>query len=237
VWVSLTMVSANRKTGPIPVSITETASCPKTCPMLGTDCYANTGPLLWHWEKVKEGGRGDNWTEFCRRIAKFVKGQLFRHNQAGDLPKDETLSKRGVDRLDAKKCKELSNACNHINGWTYTHYDVTDRHNRKIIKEMNKSPGMTVNLSADSLDQADALYDLNVGPVCVTLPEDVPNMGNKTPNGVTIVICPAQTQENMDCKRCKLCTIGKRKSIVGFKAHGKSHKRLSIRLKGESSLP
>lgn len=231
-WVSLTPISENRKTGPIPVSVTEEKSCPKECPLKGTDCYARLGPLGMHWRKVKEGSRGTNWDEFCERVRKFPKGQLFRHNSGGDLPKEE--SSVGIDRLDKKKCLQLSKSCKNIKGWTYTHYSMKDKHNRDVVKKMNSLSGMVVNLSADSLSQADELYNLGIAPVTVTVPDDVPNIGNKTPGGITVVICPAQTQENMTCQMCKLCTIKDRKSIVGFKAHGITHKRLSNRLKVES---
>lgn len=228
-WVSLTAKSGNRKVGSIPVSTTETASCPSSCPMKDTDCYARFGPLGMHWRKVKEGERGDNWSAFCKRVGKFLAGQLWRHNQAGDLPKDAMLSD-STDRLDANKCRELSNASRHTKGWTYTHYDVTDSHNRETVKAMNNVPGMTVNLSADSLDEAAELFSLGIGPVCVTLPADSPLRGNKV-NGIQIVVCPAQTQDAMACEQCQLCQVKERKSIVGFLAHGIAAKRLSTKLK------
>jgi len=62
------------------------------------------------------------------------------------------------------------------------------------------------------------------------LPIDAPDRGNKTPDGIPIVVCPAQTQEEMSCDVCKLCQVRDRKSIVGFKAHGTAKKRLSKKL-------
>lgn len=229
-WVSLTAVSGNRKVGKIPVSTTEAKSCPSACPLIGTDCYAGSGPLKIHWMKVGNG-RGDNWSAFCKRVASFIAGQLWRHNQAGDLPKDTTISD-DVDRLDAEKCRELSNASQHTRGWTYTHYDVLDSHNAAVVKSMNSVPGLTVNLSADSPAEADELYNLGIGPVCVTLPTNTPNNGNKTPGGLPIVICPAQLRDEISCEQCKLCQVRDRKSIVGFKAHGIAAKRLSRKLEG-----
>lgn len=230
-WVSLTTVSSNRKVGKIPVSTTEKSSCPNSCPLMNTDCYARLGPLGIHWNKVGNG-RGDNWSAFCDRVKKFITGQLWRHNQAGDLPKDSNISSE-VDRIDADKCAELSAASLHTRGWTYTHYDMSDPHNRKVVHEMNSVTGMTVNLSADSISQAEYLYNLKIAPVCVTLPSDTPVIGNKTPSGLQIVICPAQTNDNLNCAQCKLCQVKTRKSIVGFLAHGVSSKRLSKKLKGE----
>lgn len=143
------------------------------------------------------------------------------------MPKDEN------GKIDAIKCGQLSEASKHTKGWTYTHYDPTDKENASVIEEMNKNDGMTVNLSADSLTEADQYYKIGIAPVTVILPKDAPKSGNKTPDGVPIVGCLAQTIEDMDCARCKLCQIKTRKSIVGFYAHGTASKRLSERLKNE----
>jgi len=132
-----------------------------------------------------------------------------------------------TDRIDSEKALQLSEASAHTNGWTYTHYDPTDEYNAAVISLMNDRGGMTVNLSADSLSEADQYYDLGIGPVCVTLPKDAPHRGIKTPNGLPVVVCPAQTQDDMSCARCKLCQVRDRKSIVGFLAHGTASKRLS----------
>ena len=229
--VTLNMKSGNRKVGPIPVSTTEEASCPTSCPLLGTDCYARFGPLGMHWRKIGPDGRGDQWSLFCDRVKTFIPEQLWRHNQAGDLPKC-TDKHDGPDRIDITKALQLSNASEHTKGWTYTHYDPMVAWNAKVIKAMNKVDGMTVNLSADSLEQADEYVQLNIAPVCVILPQDSPTMGNKTPNGVPIVTCPAQTTEEMSCDKCKLCQVRDRKAIVGCLAHGTAKKRLSTKLEG-----
>jgi len=83
--VHLTPKSANAKTGPIPVSTTERASCPSDCKMK-SECYAASGPLALHWAAVSNGTRGTDWATFTASIAALPDGQLWRHNQAGDLP-------------------------------------------------------------------------------------------------------------------------------------------------------
>jgi hypothetical protein len=226
-WVSLNTKSANEKVGPIPVSTTEEGSCPTECPLKGTDCYARFGPLGMHWRKIGEGGRGDNWDSFCKRVERFPKGQLWRHNQAGDLPQDEN------GRIDSVKTEKLGRASAHTKGWTYTHYDPTDSQNREAIVSLNKAGGLTVNLSADNMAEADEYSKLGIGPVVVILPQDAPTRGNKTPLGLPIVVCPAQTQDTMTCDQCKLCQVRDRKSIVGFLAHGTAKKRLSHKLESQ----
>ena len=59
--VHITPRSGNAKTGPIPVTTTERASCPSTCPFYDKGCYAKSGPLALHWRKVSDGERGTDW--------------------------------------------------------------------------------------------------------------------------------------------------------------------------------
>lgn len=222
--VQLTMVSGNRKVGPIPVSTTSKETCPPNCALLDTDCYARFGPLGILWSQINKGAKGMQWAAFIMAVSKFLKNTLWRHNQAGDLP-----GKDGY--LDKQKCRELSAASRHTRGFTYTHYSPLIPHNREVIAEMNSQPGMTVNLSADSLAQVDEYYAMGIGPVTCILPEDAKHLGNKTPGGLHIAVCPAQTVEGMSCYFCQLCWIKERKAVVGFLAHATAKKRLSERVR------
>ena len=227
-WVHLNAKSGNRKVGPIAVSTTEEASCPTECPLKGTDCYARFGPLGMHWAKIGHS-RGDNWTAFCKRIARLPRGSKFRHNQAGDLPQ------RKDGRIHRSKLAQLVRAVKTagLQAWTYTHYSPSGE-NLSAIRKANDA-GFVINLSADSLEQAD-LYAETKLPVTVVLPENSPHRGNATPGGLPIVVCPAQTVDSMDCAACMLCQKKDRKSIVGFLAHGTAKKRLSARIAGSSGL-
>lgn len=229
-WVSLTSISFNKKTGPIPVSTTEKSSCPPACPLSGT-CYAKFGPIAIHWLNVSNHKRGGNWFDFCSRVKKIPKGQLWRHNQAGDLPGTK-------DKLNKTMNLELSFANKGRKGFTYTHYPVIKGKNvpsrlaswnLAIVQKMNED-GFTVNVSADTLKQADQYMDLGL-PTVVNLPEDSPTIGVRTPSGRVVTVCPAQTTNDVNCAQCQLCQLGQRKSIVGFLAHGRAKRVLSLEIK------
>jgi hypothetical protein len=162
-----------------------------------------------------------SWSTFCDAVAALPEGQLWRHNEAGDLPG------KG-DRIDVNAMAALVAANDGRRGFTFTHkpvLDDDDEHvrptalNRACVRAANRM-GFTVNLSADSLEQADRLAALGVGPVVVVLPQGASNGASKTPGGRQVVVCPAQTTKGMTCARCQLCANATRKSIVGFKAHG-----------------
>ena len=84
--VHFIQVSQNAKTGPIPVSIIERASCWSGCALYENGCYAETGALAFHWDRVSRGSTGGSWSEFCAKVAALRSGRLWRYAQAGDLP-------------------------------------------------------------------------------------------------------------------------------------------------------
>jgi len=84
--VQFIAVSQNAKTGPIPASIVERVSCWPGCALYENGCYAKSGALRMHWERVSRGLAGGSWSEFCTKVAALRPGRLWRYAQAGDLP-------------------------------------------------------------------------------------------------------------------------------------------------------
>jgi hypothetical protein len=212
----LTLKSANAKTGPIPVSTSPKSTCPTDCAVRDA-CYASSGPLALHWAKVSSGERGTDWPTFVAQIAALPDNQLWRHNQAGDLPGD------GAD-IDPVALWDLVQANLGRRGFTYTHYRGVD--NLAWVRLANER-GFTVNLSANDLTDADALADTGAGPVVVVLPS-TSTQNTATPAGRKVVICPATQRDDVSCATCQLCQR-QRAAIVGFPAHGTKRKVIDIR--------
>lgn len=212
-WVHLTRVSRNEKTGPIPVSTTADDTCPPECPMREA-CYGKTGPIGIHWRAVSNRDRGMDWADFCLQIAALPRGQVWRHNQAGDLPGQG-------DSINTKELRALVRANRGRRGFTYSH-KTENPENLALIREANVA-GFTINLSANSLAHADRLAETKAGPVVCVLPENQ-KTNCATPAGRKVVICPATYRDGVSCATCQLCTRPDRSAIVGFPAHG-THKR------------
>jgi len=210
-----TRASGNAKTGPIPVTTSSASTCPRACPLRGNGCYAEYGPLGMHWRAVSTGARGGSLDEMCAKIKELPKGQLWRWAQAGDLPGDGK-------QIDFPALAKLASANMGRKGFGFTHYDPTIPINSLAIRYANYH-GLRINLSADSLERADALYDLGVAPVVVVLPIDA-KKALKTPAGRLVVICPAAVRDDMTCAQCGICATN-RKAIVGFPAHGSGAKK------------
>ena len=229
-FVRFTMKSRNEKTGPIPVSTTSDNSCPESCALKKSGCYAKHGRLALIWREVNQGLWSKDWKAFCADIAALPAATFWRHNQAGDLP--------GFgDKIDSRKLASLVRANHGRRGFTYTHKPVladrsapnganlADRNaaNRAAVAHANAN-GFTVNLSADTLAQADALASLGIAPVVVILDQPEGQRHDAvTPQGRVVVTCPATYRDDTTCASCQLCQR-QRKTIVGFPAHGPGRK-------------
>lgn len=212
----LVRISSNRKLGGIPASTTSRSSCPDNCSYKGNGCYGEGGPISLHWRALDEGRRGDDLKTFCSKVKQLPKFQLWRHNQVGDLP-----GKDGV--LDAQQVGQIVAANRGKKGFTFTHYDPTNPVNAEVIRSANRQ-GLTVNLSAETLAQADHFMSLGIGPVVMALPADA-KRNRITPAGHTVKVCPA-TVSDTTCALCAICADPDRKTIVGFPAHGNGAKKV-----------
>jgi len=209
--IHFSLSSRNKKTGPIPVSTSQSSTCPDTCSFKSKGCYAAMGKMRWFWEKVDNNTLGMSFNEFLQQIKRLPKSQFWRHNQAGDLAGEN-------NEIDTKKLDALVLANKGRRGFSYTHKPVIGKKylkNRRAIQKANKS-GFTINLSADNLKQADKYY--GIAPVVVVLPSDTKE-NVTTPRGHKVVICPAVTKQYTTCATCQLCQKANRTCIVGFPAH------------------
>jgi hypothetical protein len=219
----VTPCSSNVKTGRIPVTTSSSVTCPKACPFRSGGCYAKHGNLGMFWRKLDGGAvsTASSWEGFVEAVDKVLRtyqpGQLWRHNQAGDLPG------KGDD-IDQGKLLQLAgvNMRRGARGFTYTHKPVLSGRNaeanRAIVKLAN-GLGFTINLSANNLEQADKLAALGIGPVVVTVPRGLKG-DTVTPAGRKVKLCPAQVEDGVTCATCQLCQHASRSEVIGFIAHG-----------------
>src|SRR5580693_5490614 len=235
-------VSQNAKTGPIPASIVERESCWPGCALYENGCYAESGALAMHWDRVSGGLAGGSWSEFCVKVAALRPGGLWRYAQAGDLP--------GYGpQIDGTLLEELVAANAGRNVIAFTHKPVLGDdsiavENRRLIAAAIKA-GFTINLSADNPAHADRLAELGIAPIVTVLArayarravrhrfkrrrdewaetigewrDRTARLPRHTHAGRRIAVCPA-TYSDATCKTCGACARV-RHAVIGFPAHG-----------------
>lgn len=220
-------VSGNTKTGPMPVSTSNSSTCPDACPIKLKGCYAKYGPTGMAWRNVDSGKAKEavEWPQFIRKVKALNNGALWRHNQAGDL------NGYDAENIDVEKLMELTKASKSKRGFTYTHYDtLSNARNASAVKLANLQ-GFTINLSGNDIAHADKLKALDIAPVVVLMPRDADKV-TITPEGNKVVICPAENTNKITCLKCGLCAIADRDYIIGFRAHGTAAKTVEIIARG-----
>lgn len=208
--------STNIKVGPIAVIYADQKTCPSTCPLKDKVCYAKYGNIVLHWRRVKT-----KFKDLLSRIRDMGSHEILRYGVAGDLP-------GAGNNINKKQLLQLKESVSRINkAYAYTHKPMLDKqhraakNNRELIKGL-KGSNFVINLSADSMEEADEYYDLDIAPVVVVLPVNSPKT-SYTPKGRKIVSCPQQYNPNITCAKCQLC-MKFRSCIVGFVAHGSGKK-------------
>lgn len=169
---------------------------------------------------------GMTFSQFLEVVSDLPRRQLWRYGQAGDLPPGH------------EDVLRLAKANGNRPVLAYTH-----RRDFATIEEAGKL-GFHVNLSADTIKEADELAETGLS-VVVVLPSFYARqkdetlrsyrarlggrLGLQTPAGRDIAICPA-TYYDTDCSRCQACSHARPGgTIIGFPAHGSGKRRVSER--------
>lgn len=222
--LALIQASGNTKTGPIPVSTSPGSSCPPSCALWDV-CYARFGRIGIWWRYLDEAPdhfiRTYTWREFCHAIKALPVGALWRHNQAGDLAGTG-------EAINADQLAQLTRANRHRRGFTFTHKHQGDG-NQAAIAAANAG-GFIINLSAHTLEEADQLADLKIGPVVVGIPDKTKI--RHTPAGRRVVTCPNHYNKAITCQRCQLCQRVDRDYLIGFPPIGARRKRARVIFEG-----
>jgi hypothetical protein len=216
---AFTEASSNIKTGPIPTSTSDRATCWTGCPFYDKGCYAKSGPQNIHWNKVSAGERGYEWQAFLSLIRKLQRGQLWRHNVSGDLP----VVSDGV--IDGDKVAQLVDANRGRKGYTYTHHPLTDS-NLGAIMYANAA-GFTVNVSTESVEVADSIMSNHGIPAVAVVNSNKTDRFYRTESGRKVITCPATIHDNVTCKTCGLCQQADRQFVIAFPAHGNAKKTVN----------
>lgn len=213
---------SNRKTGDgVAVIMAPRSTCPVTCPMRPVNaggngaCYAEQWPMSLHWDALDADKRGADAAETINAVRQLPAGLPVRYATAGDLPGDGRT-------IDTALATALVAATVGRRAWTYTHH-----RDGETIARLNAVPGgMTVNVSTDSLEDADLAVDAG-HPTVTVLPLGSPMRGVRTPAGIPVITCPAQIPgSDVTCSECDLCARKTRPYVIGFIAHGGRAKKI-----------
>jgi hypothetical protein len=220
---SFTSHSHNKKLGNIAAISTSSDSCPDTC-ALKSECYAKYSFTGIHWRALDL--KGLDFNQLTSLIDAMKKHSKMRFNVMGDLAHNNGI-------IDATKLLKLANIVKNrmIETILYTHHSIENNLNVKALK-LAFEKGLHVNVSCEDTTKANQALNYGLNAVIV-LPTGSIHKVIKTDN-LTIVRCPAEYKDTIQCSNCMLCAKDRvqQRVVVAFTAHGSGRKKLSSKLGG-----
>lgn len=194
--------SRNGKTGAAAVTYRTADTCPVSCPLRDSGCYAR-GRIFGIPARLGREG----YAELRALSGTLPQGGTVRANVSGDLLDDTGEP----DQPYLAALSELATARPDAAVFTYTHAW------RELTPD--PAPGVTVNASCESA--ADLERATAAGwPTVLTDPGGPESLIGSTVAGRRVVQCPAQVREGLTCSDCRLCARPARRSTVAFVVHG-----------------
>lgn len=203
--------SANRKTGPIPVTYRTQDTCPLDCPFLpGGEfggCYG-TGRLFASARKYS-GSLDLERAIWKVRLGMADGARYLRDRVVGDVvTPDGTLDRDYVAGIAQLATENGLLAFGYTHAWRlFTLPDLT---------WLRRLTGYVMNASTETI--GDVKTALLTGLPVTIVNDDIPE--GTMIAGKRVVTCPAETRQNVTCASCGLCAKRDRTAIIRFTTHG-----------------
>ncbi len=197
--------SENRKLGNCGATYRGKMTCPSDCPAFKA-CYGKAGFCNIQFENAGKEKEKSDTVQLVKWIASLAQGFKFRMHVTGDFLTDDVMDKTYIRGFMRAMFKRPDLKC-----WGYTH--AWNRFKKNIFK---KIASININASCDSISDIKAAKKKGFDTVIV-MPVDAKS---GVYDGERIVICPAQTAQNMNCEKCMICFRKNRDFSIGFRAHG-----------------
>ena len=220
-FYSFTSHSSNRKLGDMAAVSTSSPSCPADC-ALKDECYGKMSFTGIHWRKLDLSGL--TYNQVMDYVNAMRKRSKLRFNVVGDLAHNNGT-------IDAVKLLKLANTVKNrlLDTILYTHHSIDNALNVSALK-LAFSKGLHINISCEDTDKAKQALKHGLNAVIV-LPTNSIHKVIKHDN-LTIVRCPAEYKNTIQCANCMLCAKDRvqQRVVVAFTAHGAKRNALSKKL-------
>ena len=199
--MTITAVSSNTKTGPIPTISRGQETCPSGCPFLKNGCYGE-GRIFGtthKYQKPHDKGSMVAVLQKARKAARFLRDRV-----VGDLLDADGNIDYGYLRTVTEAAAEVG-----LRPFGYSHA-------WRQVDAAQVPGGYTLNASCETPEQVWDAIDQGLDAV---IANDRVEDGTMI-NGKRVVTCPAQTKDGVTCASCGLCAKKDRTAVVRFLLHG-----------------
>jgi hypothetical protein len=220
-YYSFTSHSSNRKLGDMAAISTSSLSCPVDC-ALKEECYGKMSFTGIHWRKLDLSGL--TYSQVMEYVNAMRKRSKLRFNVVGDLAHNNGT-------IDATKLLKLANTVKNrlIETILYNHHSIDIALNVSALK-LAFGKGLHINISCEDIDKVKQALKHGLNAVIVLPTGSIHKVIKQ--DGMTIVRCPAEYKNTIQCANCMLCSKDRtaKKVIIAFTAHGAKKRALSTKL-------
>lgn len=219
---TLVLASKNEKVGDASATYASIdASCPKDCSQRDAGCYAQSGNVGIHVNRLDRAAEGS--TMDTRDVARQEAKQIRNAISEGLDTRPLRLHVSGDCRTPSA-ARELAKATEGWRApvWSYTH----------AWKSVPREAWGRVSVLA-SVDKAEDIplaFERGYAPALVVSTHE--SRRAYEVQGIRGIPCPAQTTEGVTCVKCGLCMradwLHETKAAILFAAHGSSKRRLTV---------
>lgn len=210
-------VSQNEKIGPVSTTYTTQESCDKSCPFYGEGCYGESGMVAIHGRRLDKAYTNETPEQIAAEessaIEKLTGNLDLRVHTVGDCKTPEAA--RIISSAMRKHRRKHNRGA-----WTYTHAW------RNVPAE--NWQGESVLASVETPEDAEKAMKAGYAVAMVVEKFESKKMYEK--NGLKILPCPAQTNDNKQCVNCRACmnaeSLLRTKTVIGFEPHGSQKKKV-----------
>lgn len=216
-------VSGNSKIGKVSATYAAQQTCPDSCPLKGSGCYAEGGMVGMHTRKLNSSAEasGASVDELAMLEAMAIAGLT------GTLPLRIHVVGDATTDTAAKLLSDAATFYSNKHGqkvWSYTH----------AWRDVSRKSWQNVSVFASCESTVDAQKAMSLGYAAAVVVESHKDTKAYLENGVKLVPCPQQTGRAKDCVSCGLCMRAPQMlaagSVIAFAVHGQGTKKATAKL-------
>lgn len=201
----------NRKTGPMAAVYRSQESCPTTCPLMGSGCYAEHGAGGGGPFRLADRHGSDDLGKLRALRHTMPRGGWLRLNVSGDFLTD-----------DGTPDAEYIDAVNHLARKRPDVRILAYTHAWRILTP--DTFAFVVNASCETPAELAEAQSAGWPTVLADTGGDTTLIGS-APGGRRVIQCPAETRDGVTCARCGACGVTTRtRPTIAFVAHGSRRK-------------
>lgn len=216
--VSVVEVSDNSKTGPVSATYASQKTCPNSCPLKGSGCYAESDFTGFTTRRLNANADPFAVEELAHMEASGIAGLTGKLPLRIHVVGDATTDRAAGILADAAEY-HMSKHDQPV--WAYTH----------AWRDVSRESWGKVSVLASCETSENARWAMDRGYAAAVVVKDHKADVAYDLNGVKAIPCPQQTGKAANCKSCKLCfnadRLLKTRSVIAFSVHGGGAKKAS----------